>query len=199
MDHNRSNNGFNDLQPQIEQHALNINTSCSYTDYFPVTGNNTIPGSYISNYEQQPMFFNDEHATSTTTYVTQQHDQLVNSFQTNSEIFRFEIPGFKIIITCIPTTSSLVNLDMQNQFQQNYSSNIVNDNSQTQFQQDYTSPSIVADNSQIQFQQNYTPSNNIVNDNSQTQFQQDYNSSNIANDNDLQNLQQNSNESFIDF
>ncbi|RIA98582.1 hypothetical protein C1645_812646 [Glomus cerebriforme] len=61
-----------------------------------------------------------------------------NSYQTNPfEIFRFEIPGFKIII--IPTISSYVNLnnlDMQNQLQPDHhlTTNIFTDNSQTQFQ-----------------------------------------------------------------
>jgi hypothetical protein len=200
MDHNKTlqnGNGFDSYSqpPQVEQQSLpnvlhdNANPPCNYSDYFSATDNNIIPASYTyppSNYEQQQvMFYN---ATPTTSYAPQYTASLNvianNSSQTNcSEIF-FEIPlEFKIIIKCIPTTSTV-----QNQFQQDYTSNIVADNLQTQ---DYTSSSIVADNLQ-----NYNSSNIINND---LQTPQDFNSSSIVNNNSQIQFQQNSNQSFTNF
>jgi len=151
MDQPLSNNTF---------YNNNVNSSCNYAD-FSVTSNNIIPTSYsASNYEQQQSTFssvNNENVTSATqssSYAppqyTSSHVSLplnspnmitTNPSQTNhSEILRFEIPGFKIII--IPTSSptpplygNLNNLDTQNQFQQDYaSSNVVADNSNPQIQ-----------------------------------------------------------------
>uniref|UniRef100_U9TRP2 Protein kinase domain-containing protein n=1 Tax=Rhizophagus irregularis (strain DAOM 181602 / DAOM 197198 / MUCL 43194) TaxID=747089 RepID=U9TRP2_RHIID len=47
----------------------------------------------------------------------------------NSEIFRFNIPSFKIIV--IPNSVNLANLDIQNLFPQDSTPNIVTENSQT--------------------------------------------------------------------
>jgi hypothetical protein len=82
---------------------------------------------------------NSGHSTSTaiqsylsnSSYTPQQSNYYVNSSPlniNNPRIFRFEIPGFEIVV--IPTTpttsfSNSANLNMQNQFQQD----------QTQFQQ----------------------------------------------------------------
>jgi hypothetical protein len=189
MDHDNGLNGYSDnLQPpQIEQPALYNNNYFSTTD-----NNNTIQASYTNapiNYEQQPpMFSNNEHASSTMSYASQHTARenqnnfstlnSSNSSQTSNPEISFEIP---IIIRCIitfPASSIFANLntsDMQNQFQQNYSSNIIADN--------------------LQFQQ----SSSIANDNLQPQFQQDYNSSNIVNDNSQIQFQQNPNESSVNF
>ena len=159
MDHNnhlQNNNeldGYsNNLQqsPQMEQSALydNVNTSCGCTDYLLVMDNDTTLESYAyspNDHEQH------EHNVASTTpplsYAPQHHynissppsvdpfNMIPDSSQTNYSEISFEIPGFKIIITCIPTTVNLNNLDIQNQ--QDYTSNIVVDNSQAQFQQDY--------------------------------------------------------------
>ena len=158
MDPLQNNNNLQ--QHQVEQSSVLYNNHCNYTDNIPVMenmeNNNTIPSTYTytpSNYEQQQ--FNNEHSSTTS--------------QTNYSEISFDIPGFRIIITCIPTSSTFENsdnLDVQNQ--ENYTSNIVANNLQTQLQQVqqvqqvYTSSDIVADNF----------------DNSQVQFQQDYNSFN---------------------
>ncbi|CAB4395010.1 unnamed protein product [Rhizophagus irregularis] len=82
------------------------------------------------------------HPTFTTSYYTPQHNsplQFQNNFTSinspqmgNSEIFRLNIPGFKIIV--IPNSVNLVNLDLQNIFQQDPNPNIVTENPQTDFQ-----------------------------------------------------------------
>ncbi|CAB4397540.1 unnamed protein product [Rhizophagus irregularis] len=121
--------------------------------------NDIVPTSYTQ--QKQPMFSfaSDENTTAGTTQLlphapTAPYDSynissplsslnmIYNSSQSHSEVFRFEIPGFKIII--IPNSSphsslyaNLDNLDIQNQSQQAFTSpNVVIDNSQIQFQQD---------------------------------------------------------------
>ncbi|RGB21843.1 hypothetical protein C1646_777146 [Rhizophagus diaphanus] len=82
------------------------------------------------------------HPTFTTSYHAPQYNSplddiqfqdnfsSVNSPQTdNSEIFRLNIPGFKIIV--IPNSVNLDNLDLQNLFPQDSIPNIVTENSQT--------------------------------------------------------------------
>jgi hypothetical protein len=95
------------------------------SDYSSAVGDNITSTFYAtSNYEQpqQPMFsfLNND---STLSYALQYTDQNIsppfnpiNTIISNSsqtEVFRFEIPGFKIII--VPTSSPLANLDMQSQ------------------------------------------------------------------------------------
>ena len=73
--------------------------------------------------------------------VDSSHDMTLNPPQTptdNSEIFRFAIPGFQIIV--IPISSPLAylnNFDMQNQFQQDYAFS------------SYNSPQLYQDNSGV--------------------------------------------------
>ncbi|CAG8652855.1 uncharacterized protein OCT59_005103 [Rhizophagus irregularis] len=160
------NNYSNNLQPLQMDHTLNnnVDSSCDYSDFSSITSNNNIPTSYMANnYEQQQSLFssiNNENYTTTTqslsyepqyTSHTSSHDShiasplnslnmITNSSQINrSDIFKFEIPGFKIVV--IPTSSTtsssyanLNNFDTQNQVQQGYTSPIVDShNSQTQF------------------------------------------------------------------
>ena len=135
------NGGFNSYSSNLP--PTNLNTSYN----FSAMGDNT---SATNNYEQQPMFsfMNNQDATSTMqSYpMSSQYtdDYNVNSSPLNfpqengnPEIFRFEIPGFKVEIFVTPTTSITTNLNMQNQFQQqgHTFSNVITDNSQTQFQQ----------------------------------------------------------------
>src|ERR1044072_7062684 len=123
--------------PQPPTNMIQMEQS-DYSDYLFT---NVISDSYAtSNYGQQQFeqseqsafsFVNNEDSTSTTQssyYAPQYANRGTPSLNTNfsqsnnSEIFRFEIPGFKIIV--IPTSSpfaNLTNLDMQNQFQQDYS------------------------------------------------------------------------------
>jgi hypothetical protein len=114
-------NYFNDnAQPMIQ-------TEQSGSDYFSAVGDNITSSSYAtSNYEQQPeysafSFLNNGNAqplSSAQQYTDQNISSTLNSLNTmianssQSEIFRFEIPGFQIII--IPT-SPHANVDMQNQ------------------------------------------------------------------------------------
>ncbi|RGB43896.1 hypothetical protein C1646_749104 [Rhizophagus diaphanus] len=155
------NNYSNNLQPLQMDHTSNnnVNSSCDYYD-FSITSNNNIPTSYMTNnYEQQQSLFssiNNENQTTTTqsfSYEPQytshtSHDShitsplnslnmITNSSQINrSDIFKFEIPGFKIVV--IPTSSTisssyanLNNFDTQNQV---HTSPIVDShNSQNQF------------------------------------------------------------------
>ncbi|RIA82761.1 hypothetical protein C1645_834868 [Glomus cerebriforme] len=140
----------------MEQHSTN--SLCNYTDFSATEGNNMLASYATNNYEQQTTFsfLNNEHVISTTqsystitsSYAPQYIDHNVNQNppqyiqntsqplnfpQTNnSQIFRFEVPGFKIII--IPTTSSiLTSLDMQIESHNVSFSNNTTDNSQTQF------------------------------------------------------------------
>jgi hypothetical protein len=104
------------------EHAQSLSYAPQYTDQNispPLSSlNNT---SYtISNHEQQQpvyTFLNNDSATQPLSYAPQYIDQTplnsLNAMIVQSEIFRFEIPGFKIII--IPASSPLANLDMQNQ------------------------------------------------------------------------------------
>lgn len=160
------NNYSNNLQPlQMDQPLSNtlnnnVNSSCDYSD-FSIMSNNNIPTSYMANnYEQQQSLLssvNNENHTATTQSLSYEpqytsHDghiissplnslnMITNSSQINrSDIFKFEIPGFKIVV--IPTSSTtsspytnLNNFDTQNQVQQGYTSPIVDThNSQTQF------------------------------------------------------------------
>ncbi|GBC10656.1 hypothetical protein RclHR1_00980033 [Rhizophagus clarus] len=170
MDYSQNNDSYysNNLQSpqsfQMEQTSLNTlyNTS-NYKDYPSATDNDIVLSSYTE--QQQPMFsfVGDEHATTRTTqpspYAPQynshnSYDNYDNSFQLNSfnmipnssqshsEVFRFEIPGFKIII--IPNSSPYSSLY----------TNLDNLDAQIQSQQVFTSPNIVIDNSQTQLQQN---------------------------------------------
>ncbi|RIA95120.1 hypothetical protein C1645_758229 [Glomus cerebriforme] len=142
----------------------NVDASCSNTDYFSVTDDNIIPPSHPNTSITTDNFVNNEylsssHAPQYTNYNVDQNlvqnpsqtiqnmssPSFLNSCQTN-EIFRFEIPGFKIFIVptspTSPTPSSpIVNLNnnMQNQdlnYFDSSSSNIVTDDSKTQFQLD---------------------------------------------------------------
>jgi hypothetical protein len=150
-------------QPLSNTLNNSVNSSCDYSD-FSITSNNIIPTSYTTanDYEQQQQqqqqqqsifsSVNNENHT-TTTYEPQYTNHtnhisspspfnslnmVTNSFQINhSDVFKFEIPGFKIvIIPTFSTTSSYTNLnnfDEQNQFQQGYTSTVDVHNSQTQF------------------------------------------------------------------
>ncbi|GBC10651.1 hypothetical protein RclHR1_00980028 [Rhizophagus clarus] len=115
-------------------------------------------------------FVSDEYATTRTTQPlahTPQHDSynsydipfsinslnmIPNSSQSHSRVFKFEVPGYKIIImpNSSPYSSLYTNLD--------------NLDTQIQSQQVFTSPKIVVDNSQTQLQQNSNESfNNFSN------------------------------------
>jgi hypothetical protein len=184
MDHNNPLQNYNNNLQSSPVLYNNNDTSCIY---FSATDNDIIP-----NYEQQQSIFPS--ATQPLSYTPQYtaHERLHesrnissppnvtanSSSRPNYSEFFFEIPGFKIVITCIPTTSTftnLNNLDMQNQFQQN----IVVDNSQDC----HNSSSFFTDNSQTRFQQDYNSSNIVIGNSQTSQFQQDFNSSNIVNNN----------------
>jgi hypothetical protein len=131
QDDNRINSYSNLPTNVIQTRQPSSNIPCNHTNF------SATPISYISNnYEQQAMFYNQYTTTTTSTtqyysttssYAPQYIDNYVNQNtpqfnqnipppQTNnSQIFRFEIPGFKIII--VPTSSSsfvnLNNLDME--------------------------------------------------------------------------------------
>ncbi|CAB5379646.1 unnamed protein product [Rhizophagus irregularis] len=150
------NSGFNiyssDLPQtnvmQIEQHSsntLNNNLNISYG----------IPVSYATNnYERQSMTpsINNERVISTSTIQSNPAANSSNSSYTpynsnhnvntpslnfnNPGTFRFEIPGFVIVVIPTTPTTNSTSLNTQNQFQQEHTySNITNDNSHTQFQQ----------------------------------------------------------------
>src|ERR1043165_3752107 len=103
--------GFNNY-PQPSTNMIQMEQS-DYSDYLFTTDDNVISDSYItSNYGQQQFEQSERSAfsldsTSTTQSLYYTPNQEISSLNTNSsqannsEIFRFEIPGFKIII--IPT------------------------------------------------------------------------------------------------
>ena len=161
MDHNNplqndihngfiDNGGFNSYSSNLPPTNVIQEQPSSNTSYNNLTTSYDFSAaSYAANnYEQQPMFYN-EHATSTLqSYPTNSSNSghnvnsspLINFPQINNpEIFRFEIPGFKIVV--VPTTlttspcSNLTNLNMQNHLQDHTFSNIITYNSQSQFQQ----------------------------------------------------------------
>jgi hypothetical protein len=123
FDNNTEFNGY--MQPMIQTEQS------GYSDYSSAAGDNMASSSYTArNYEQQqPMlsFLSSEHANSATQplyYAPQYADQYISSplntlnNSSQSGIFRFEIPGFNIII--VPTSSPPANLDMHNQFQHDH-------------------------------------------------------------------------------
>jgi hypothetical protein len=153
-----SNNLRSSQSFQMEQSSSNtLYNTFNYIDYSSATDNNIVPASsYIEQQQPTSFFAGDEHATTRTTqpfphpsqYTPQYNsydisppfsspNMIPNSFQNHSEVFRFEIPGFKIIIipNFSPNSSNLDNLDTQNQSQVFTSPNIATDNSQTRFQQ----------------------------------------------------------------
>ncbi|GBB95793.1 hypothetical protein RclHR1_02610030 [Rhizophagus clarus] len=148
-----SNNLQSSQSFQMEQPSLNTlyNTS-NYNDYSSATDNDNVPASYT---EQQHTFsfVGDEHATTRIAqplphapqyapqYNSYSYPSLnsINMIPNSSEVFRFEIPGFKIII--IPNSSP-------------YSSLYTNLDNLDQPRQVFTPPNIVIDNSQTQLQQN---------------------------------------------
>jgi hypothetical protein len=135
LQNNFNNTGFNNYS----QSPTNV-IPMDYSSYLFTTDDNVISESYAArNYEQQQSeqsekfafsFVNNEDSTLTaqSLYYAQAPQYSTSSLNTNSsqannsEIFQFEIPGFKIFV--VPTSSpfaNLTNLDtMQNQFQQDY-------------------------------------------------------------------------------
>ncbi|PKY58005.1 hypothetical protein RhiirA4_511443 [Rhizophagus irregularis] len=117
---------------QMEHTSYNQDTT-TYT-----TGNN-VGSSFMDN--QLGTSTQYYHPTFTTSYHAPQYNspldiQFQNNFNTlqtdNSEIFRLNIPGFKIIV--IPNSVNLANLDLQNLFPQDSNPNIVTENLQTHSQ-----------------------------------------------------------------
>jgi hypothetical protein len=143
-------NNFNDnaefdsySQPMIQTEQP------GYPDYFSTAEDSAFYTT--SNYEQQPensafSFPNNGNAqplSNAQQYADQNisspfnpiNTTIANSSQT-AEVFRFEIPGFKIII--IPTSSSLANLDVQDYTYLNPTTSLVGQ-SQLNQEQSYAS------------------------------------------------------------
>ncbi|GBB84884.1 hypothetical protein RclHR1_11470005 [Rhizophagus clarus] len=148
---NGINNYSNAPTNAIQMRQNSSNFPCNHGNF------SATPISYISNnYEQQATFSYISNQYTTSTNSTTQHYSTTTSSYTpqyighnvnynssqfiqnvspqfnfpqtnNSQLFRFEIPGFEIII--IPTSSSFVNLNNlnmqnhQNHFQQDLSNN----------------------------------------------------------------------------
>ncbi|PKY42783.1 hypothetical protein RhiirA4_456641 [Rhizophagus irregularis] len=141
---------------QIEQHSSNtLNSNLNIPYGISAMRDNIIPVSYaINNYERQSMTpsINNERVISTSTIQSYPAANSSNSSYTpynsnhnvntpslnfnNPGTFRFEIPGFVIVVIPTTPTTNSTSLNTQNQFQQEHTySNITNDNSHTQFQQ----------------------------------------------------------------
>jgi hypothetical protein len=131
---------------QMEHTLLNV----QYNNNLNISHDSSDMTTYVTNnYEESSFAYNQlgtstqyHHPTTTTSYYAPQYNspldniQFQNNFfsnnspQTdNSEIFRLNIPGFKIIV--IPDSVNLANLDLQNLFRQD---SIPTENSQTHFQ-----------------------------------------------------------------
>ncbi|PKY42179.1 hypothetical protein RhiirA4_504137 [Rhizophagus irregularis] len=138
MEHTRMEH--NQMEHNQMEHTSNVpynnnfNISCNSSDTTTyTTGNNE--GSFMDN--QLGTSTQYYHPTFTTSYHAPQYNSdIQNNFSSvnppqpdNSEIFRLNIPGFKIII--IPNSVNLANLDLQNLFPQDSNPNIVTENSQT--------------------------------------------------------------------
>ncbi|CAG8689849.1 426_t:CDS:1 [Funneliformis mosseae] len=146
---------------QGERSSSNINYG--YNNSLPIMYNNSMSyGGAISHHQQQMAGSNasirlcppsyGSHYTGHANISEEQNPPLFNNYtsslnmatnpppQSNSGIFKFEIPGFRIIVIPI---SSIENLNVQ----------------EDQYCLDNSSPNINANNSQTQFQQSYNYNN----------------------------------------
>ncbi|CAB4427070.1 unnamed protein product [Rhizophagus irregularis] len=135
---------------QMEYDQMGYIPNVPYNNNFNISRDPSDTTTYTTgNYEESSLMDNQlgtstqyYHPTFTTSYHAPQYnfpllyDIQQNNFNTpqtdNSEIFRFNIPGFKIIV--IPNSVNLANLDLQNLFPQDSNPNIVTENSQTHSQ-----------------------------------------------------------------
>ncbi|CAB4427068.1 unnamed protein product [Rhizophagus irregularis] len=138
---------------QMEYNQMGHTPNVSYNNNFNISAESSDTTTYTTgNYEESSLMDNQlgtstqyYDPTFTTSYYAPQYNSplddiqfqnnfsSVNSSQTdNSEIFRLNIPGFKIIV--IPNSVNLANLDLQNLFSQDSNPNIVTENLQTHSQ-----------------------------------------------------------------
>lgn len=149
-----STNDVIQAEHHVNYNDVNVSYSSRYTGFSTMDDNilsppaytPVVPANYIAN-EQQFQFMPNSsqyiyHANNEPMQRIQNIPISPNMNVNHPEIFRFDIPGFQIVI--IPVSSPLAclnNLNMQDQFQHdhtylNYSSpNIITNNSQPQFQQ----------------------------------------------------------------
>ncbi|PKY42178.1 hypothetical protein RhiirA4_504136 [Rhizophagus irregularis] len=137
---------------QMEHNQMEHTPNVPYNNNFNISRDPSDTTTYTyttGNYEESSSLMDNQLGTSaqyydptfTTSYYAPQYNspldiQFHNNFSSvnspqpdNSEIFRLNIPGFKIIV--IPNSINLANLDLQNLFPQDSNPNIVTENSQT--------------------------------------------------------------------
>ncbi|CAB5373699.1 hypothetical protein RhiirA1_471185 [Rhizophagus irregularis] len=118
---------------QIEHNQMGYIPNVSYNNNFNISSDPLDTTTYITGNYKESSFMDNQlgtsaqyhHPTFTTSYYVPQHNsplQFQNNFSSvnspqpnNSEIFRLNIPGFRIIV--IPNSVNLANLDLQNLFQ----------------------------------------------------------------------------------
>ncbi|CAB5216739.1 kinase-like domain-containing protein [Rhizophagus irregularis DAOM 181602=DAOM 197198] len=119
---------------QIEHNQMEYTSNAPYNNNFNISCN---PSDTTSQQLTQLAIMKDPLLWIINLYNSPFDDiQFQNNFSSvnipqmdNSEIFRFNIPSFKIIV--IPNSVNLANLDIQNLFPQDSTPNIVTENSQT--------------------------------------------------------------------
>ncbi|PKB99120.1 hypothetical protein RhiirA5_505876 [Rhizophagus irregularis] len=136
---------------RMEHNQMEHTSNVPYNNNFNISRDPSDMTTYTTgNYEKSSSLMDNQLGTSaqyydptfTASYYAPQYNsplddiQFQNNFSSvnspqpdNSEIFRLNIPGFKIIV--IPNSVNLANLDLQNLFPQDSNPNIVTENSQT--------------------------------------------------------------------
>ncbi|CAB5216740.1 uncharacterized protein OCT59_026477 [Rhizophagus irregularis] len=139
---------------QMEHNQMEHTSNVPYNNNFNISRDSSDTTTYTTgNYEESSSLMDNQlgtsaqyyDPTSTASYYAPQYNstlddiQFQNNFSSvsppqtdNSEIFRLNIPGFKIIV--IPNSVDLANLDLQNLFPQDSNPNIVTENLQTHSQ-----------------------------------------------------------------
>ncbi|CAB5365356.1 uncharacterized protein OCT59_026468 [Rhizophagus irregularis] len=129
---------------QIEHNQMEHTSNAPYNNNFNISCNPSDTTTYNTGNNEGSSFMDNQLGTSTqyydptftTSYHAPQYNSLLDDIQfqnnfssvnipqtDNSEIFRLNIPGFKIIV--IPNSVNLANLDLQNLFPQDSNPNIV--------------------------------------------------------------------------
>ncbi|RGB44068.1 hypothetical protein C1646_660937 [Rhizophagus diaphanus] len=136
---------------QIEHNQMEYTPNVPYNNNFNISRDPSDTTTYTTgNYEESSSLMDNQLGTSaqyddptfTASYYAPQYNspfddiQFQNNYSSvnspqpnNSEIFRLNIPGFRIVV--IPNSVNLANLDLQNLFPQDSNPNIVTGNSQT--------------------------------------------------------------------
>ncbi|CAG8636953.1 uncharacterized protein OCT59_026479 [Rhizophagus irregularis] len=132
---------------QMEHNQMEYIPNVPHNNNFNISRDPSVTTTYTTgNYEESSLMDNQlgtstqyHYPTFTTSYHAPQYNSPLEDIQfqnnsytlqtDNSEIFRLNIPGFKIIV--IPNFVNLANLDLQNLFPQDSNPNIVTGNSQT--------------------------------------------------------------------